>query len=149
VKKNKVMSRVETKLSADCKEGSPDPAVPNDWFNIRFGGVLRVEREGKYAFLLYADDYLSLYIDGGLLCEAGVPGSPFVKSVSGAALELGKRCEVMLTKGDHNLKIEYHEATGNAQFGLFWKPPGGAEVIVPPEALFHDPDRTEEYQRAP
>jgi hypothetical protein len=144
-----VLSRVETKLSADYGNGSPDPAVPNDWFNIRFGGILRVEREGNHTFKLYADDYLGLYIDGRLLCEAGVPGSPFVKSVSGAALELEKRCEVTLTKGNHDFKVEFHEATGNAQFNLFWKPPGGAEVIVPPEVLFHDPDKAGEYERAP
>lgn len=142
----KLLARVDSNLSQNFAAGSPDPTVPNDWFNMRLAGILRVEREGKYVFSLYADDYLALYIDGKLLGEAG---TPWVKSAVGATLQLGKEIEVALTKGDHEVKIEFKEALGNAAFTLRWTPPGGPPVVLPVDVLWHDPRKTESYERAP
>jgi hypothetical protein len=66
-----------------------------------------------------------------------------------ATLGLGKDVEVVLTKGDHELRIEFKEALGNATLSLTWTPPGGQPVVLPAEVLWHDPRKAESYERAP
>ena len=109
-------------------------------------GILRVEHEGKYQFNLYADDYVALYIDGKLIGEAGMH---WIKSAVGATLDLGMEVESTLSKGDHDLKIEFKEAMGNANFNVSWKPPGGNVIVLSPDALWHDPRKADSYQSAP
>lgn len=124
--KAKVLARPETKISENWGLGSPDKAVPVDYFGILFAGLLRVEQEGKYKFLITADDKAGLKIDG--------------KTVK-------HNDDVRLTKGDHEIQIVYGEGEKNANLSVKWKPENGTEQDLPPTALFYDPKLIEKYEK--
>jgi hypothetical protein len=122
-------SRVETRLWQNWGNGSPDKSVPGDNFGARYNGVLRVEKEGRYAFKLHADDWVGMWIAGKKIDEK-------------------KEDSVQLAKGDHEIKIEYKEGNGGANFTIKWKPDGAADWLdIPPEALWYDPRETAKYEQ--
>ncbi|HYG73903.1 MAG TPA: PA14 domain-containing protein, partial [Planctomycetota bacterium] len=123
--KNKHLARAESKICHSWGGGSPDKSVPADNFGVLWAGILRVEQEGKYKFLIKADDWLGLTVDG--------------KSVK-------HDTEVTLTKGDKEIKIVYTESNGNANVSIRWKPENGTEQELPASALFHDPKLIAKYE---
>lgn len=124
------VARVESKLCWDWHEGSPDPAVPADFFGIRWGGLIRIEHEGNYQFRLGADDSVELFIDGNKVASNGQ--------------EVG----VQLTAGDHAFKVVYFEVTGPANMRVHWKFNGVPDwVEIPVNLFFHDPRQAESYQK--
>ncbi|HYE07298.1 MAG TPA: DUF6797 domain-containing protein, partial [Planctomycetota bacterium] len=99
-----------------------------DEFSVVWSGVLRIAVAGRYAFAIDSDDGSRLSIDGAVVVDNG--------GLHGMAREEGA---VELAVGDHPIRIEYFEAAGDAAMRVRWKPPGAEPVILPPEALLHDP----------
>ena len=122
-------SRAETKLIWDWGEGSPDPRVPNDYFGLRFRGILRVAQDGHYRFAGNADDEITLWIDGRQILH-------------------NAEADTDLKQGDHDIKIEFQEWTGSAHMDLKWNPPGANGFqAIPPEMLLYDPERAAQYEQ--
>ncbi len=88
-------------------DGAP-PGLPLNRFSVRWTGDWGFE-EGPYTFLLYADDGVRLWLDGGLLIDAWVPGMALHTATA------------QLTPGLHRLTLEYFEETGNAAVRLHWR----------------------------
>ncbi|MCY3023195.1 MAG: PA14 domain-containing protein [Planctomycetota bacterium] len=125
--------RAETKLCCDWKQGSPDARVPVDNFGIRFAGILRIEKEGKYTLQVQADDNAKVTIDGKKVVES--PNKP-------------KEGEATLAKGDHQIAIAYFEGGGSANMFVKWKPEGASEFQeIPAAALWHDSRLTAKYEQ--
>jgi hypothetical protein len=126
-------ARAETKLVWNWDQGSPDARVPNDQFGIRFGGVLRIEKAGKYGFVMSADDTLKVWIDGQQIGE----------------LRTGEaKPELDLTAGDHKIKMEFVEFGGGAYMNFRWKPPGANDYQdIPATVMQYSPTQTEVYQK--
>lgn len=81
-------------------------------FEATFTGSLMIERGGMYTILADAD-----------------------VSIGGKAVA-GKR--MMLTPGEHALKITYQRKPGSARLQLRWKPEFAVEEPIPPTAFVHD-----------
>jgi hypothetical protein len=123
-------ARVETTLRHDWGDGSPDARVPNDQFACKFGGKLRIERDGKYFFRGNADDELEVWLDGNKL------------------LDKGQEKDISLTRGDHDIKIIQKEHGGGANMWMEWKLDGSFDwQDIPASALFHDAKQTEKYEK--
>ena len=101
----------------------PEPIPTTSAFSARFLASLRVDRSGEYRFRLEADDGATLLVDGRNVGE----------------VEINKRSTfpaiVELSPGEHALEIRYFQLGGADALELTWQPPGGAEVIIPPERL--------------
>jgi len=124
------LGRAETEVHHDWGAGSPDAKVPVDNFGMKMRGLLRIEKEGKYAFRVAADDNMQLTIDGRKVADSGK-----------------KEGEVSLSKGDHELFIQYSEGGGSASYSVKWKPEGGGFEDVPASALWHDTRQIAKYEQ--
>ena len=108
---------------------APDPRVPSDYFGLRFRGILRIAQDGHYRFNGLADDEITVWIDGRQILHNG-------------------EADTDLKVGDHDIKIEFQEWTGNALMDLKWNPPGATGwQPIPPEMLLYDPERAAQYEQ--
>lgn len=122
VKAAKVLHR----LNQSWGDNEPEFGAPKD-FSARANGVLRIEKAGRYAFSIRADDYGLLQIDGKRVAEAPSFG------VSGEG-------EVELSVGDHSIQIEFMDTGLLAELKIHWRLAGVFETQnIPDGALFHDP----------
>ena len=92
----------------DWGTATPAPGVPADAFSARWQTSVRLA-SGIYRFYLRVDDGARLWVDDNLLM--GYWSDP--QSVSAMA-------DIMLAGGDHSLRLEYYEATGEARIQLNW-----------------------------
>ena len=90
-------------------------------FGMVWEGELPVSRDGNYTFTLDSDDGSALYIDGKLVTE--------VKGLGG--MGRAKSGKVKLSKGLHDIRVEYFELSGGEDISLAWQGPS----IRRPQAL--------------
>jgi uncharacterized protein YraI len=100
--------------------GSPAPSIPNDSFSARWTS-LQTLAGGQYQVSATADDGVRVYIDGQAVIDQWhvSSGQQYV-------------VDVLLTAGQHNLAVEYFEATGLASLDFNFTQT--TTVIVPPAA---------------
>ena len=98
--------------------GTGGPAgLPVDNFSVRWTGRFPFAA-GDYTFrLLSWDEAVRLSVDGVVIADAGTPG--------GLA-----RFTRTMTAGEHEVKLEYVELTGNALINVDWRAMGSGEPIV-------------------
>jgi S1-C subfamily serine protease len=81
--------------------------LPDDDYALVLEGFVEVPETGVWTFLIGSDDGSRLYLHGDLVAECD---GPHPLQFSGARLRL--------EKGVHPVRIEYFEATGNAELEL-------------------------------
>jgi uncharacterized protein YgiM (DUF1202 family) len=104
--------RIDDKIDFNWGTGSPDPLVNADNFSARWKKTVNFPTAGKWTFRVGADDGIRMWIDV----------TPIVDEWHGNA-EGYRTYEVSidtLTAGNHDLKVEYYEATGNAGVKVEW-----------------------------
>ena len=99
--------------------GSPAPGLPVDNFSARWSRSLWFE-EGQYRFYATMDDGLRFYIDNVLVIDEWRDGSR--RQVSG---------ELWLSRGQHQLRLEYYERTGEALIQVGWERLGYPPATYP------------------
>jgi len=102
-----------------------------DYFYVRWTGLVRAPRDGKYRFFTETDDGSRLWVARKLVVENG--GDHAMTEQNG---------EVELKAGDHPIRIEFYENSGVAGCIVSWAPPDRPKEVIPGEALFHPKDRT-------
>jgi beta-glucosidase len=102
--------RNDLQLAFDWAQGSPDPAIPNDHYSIRWTGKVVPERSGDYTLSLRADDGVRLWIDGRKLIDDWS-----VHPAKATEAKLHVQAGVPL-----DLKLEYYEQAGEASLQLGW-----------------------------
>ncbi len=100
-----------------------------DHFFVRWTGVLRVAKAGRYMFYTESDDGSRLFLDGKLVVDNG--GNHIPEEKSG---------EAQLAAGDHEIRIEYFENTGGACCRVKWASDDLKAEAVPARAFFHRKD---------
>lgn len=101
-----------------------------DQFFVRWTGVLRVPKQGKYMFYLESDDGSRLLIGGKLVVDNN--GLHGMEERSG---------DIDLKAGDHDLRVEFYDNFAGAGCRLRWDSGEINREIVPAEALFHRRDK--------
>jgi len=97
-----------------------------DQFFIRWTGVIKIEKDGKYKFYTNSDDGSKLSIDNKVI----------VDNDNDHGME-EKDGEVELKAGNHEIKVEFYENGGGAGCIASWEPAGGAKDVIPEKVLFH------------
>ena len=105
-----VVVRNDANLNFDWKTGSPAPGIPVDNFSASWTRNEDFPTTDNYEFTVTMDDGARVYFDGALVLNewfnGGVRYPTFKQSI---------------TKGRHQIRVDYYESTGNARIGITWK----------------------------
>ncbi|MBN1485063.1 MAG: VWA domain-containing protein [Chloroflexia bacterium] len=114
-------------LAFEWGAGSPDPARIGsangeaDWFGARWTGRFTLSLPGLIRFFSWTDDGARLWVDDELIIDAW------------DARPAGERTEtIFLAAGDHNLRFEVYETTGDASARMTWTRPPVLPVWADP-----------------
>ncbi len=106
-----VLVRNDRAIDFDWDTGSPDPAVPDDNFSVRWTHTLEFDA-GTYRFKARADDGVRVFVDGAPVIDAW-----FDQKISGIHTN-----DVYLTAGQHTIIVEHYEHGDKAGVCVWWKP---------------------------
>ncbi|MBN1401991.1 MAG: hypothetical protein JXA74_14210 [Anaerolineae bacterium] len=103
-----VLVRRDPAIDFQWAENAPAPGMPSDNFSVRWRGRWRFD-QGGYRFYAFTDDGVRLWIDGTLIIDQWRDQSP--------TLAHGDH---YVRAGEHDLQIEYYDATHNAEIRVWW-----------------------------
>ena len=104
-----VLVRNDRDVNFGWGQGSPSPILPADNFSARWTRAVPLEN-GLYRFYILADDGIRLWIDGQLRYDAW-------RDQEARYMTL----DLNMSKGSHDIKIEYYEHDGNARVHVWWE----------------------------
>ncbi len=108
-----VFWRLDEEIKFDYNGDTCDPRLPAEGFCIRWTGYLDIPKDGEYTFYLSTDDGSRLWVDNQLLVDNW--GHHALQEKSGT---------MFLTRGEHEIRIDYYEEYGWAAAHLEWSGPG-------------------------
>jgi len=97
------------KFAHNWGAGSPLSGFPADNFSVRWRGVIDIPEDGIYTFQLGSDDGSRLFVNN----------EPIINQWQDQAFEV-KTAHVGLSKGRHQVRVEYYERGGDARVSLNW-----------------------------
>ncbi len=107
-----VLQRIDDQINFNWGTGSPGGAVNADDFSARWTKTVNFPQAGSWTFRVGADDGVRMWIDVTPIVDEW-HGNPEGYRVYEVTVD-------QLTAGAHELKVEYYEATGNAQVTVEW-----------------------------
>ena len=114
-----------SELKPHREGGVPDQLVQfqlddyKNQFGVVFTGKLKAPKEGEYTFFVASDDGSKIYVDGKTVVENdGIHPSGTIRE--------GK---VKLAAGEHEYRLEYFQAAGEAELFAAWR---GADFATTP-----------------
>ena len=122
--------RVDAQVNVESTESSFSGTGLMDGFYARWSGVVRIPTPGKYTFYAESDDGSRLFV-----------GEAKVIDNNGLHPMEEKSGEIELKAGDHPIRIEMFENSGQAGCRISWEGPGLAKEIIPPRAFYHAKDK--------
>ena len=125
-KKPKV-SRVEKEINYDSVNENFGGTGLSLHFYVRWTGVLRIPKDGKYVLYTLSDDGSRVILDG-----ARVVDSPGLHGMEEKDSEI-----LSLKAGDHEIEIQYFQNEGAAGCKLLWSSNELEKAVIPASALFH------------
>ncbi len=96
-----------------------------DHFAIRYKTYLDIDSAGEYKFYALSDDGSKLFIDGALVVDNDGGHGPLERTDT-----------IELSKGKHEMVVEYFNAGGGGWLEIYYKGPGIPKQIVPPGRMF-------------
>lgn len=118
--------RVDAQVNFESTEEAFAGTSFVDSFAVRWSGLLRIPKDGKYTLHTESDDGSRLSIGGKQVVENG--GLHAMEEKSG---------QVELKAGDHAIVIELFENGGGVGCKVSWEGPDLAKQVIPATALFH------------
>ena len=104
-----VLSRCEEVINNNWGSGSPGDGIDSNNFSVRWTGQVQFDAS-SYVFRTTADDGVRFWLDGEMMTDAWKPQS-----------ETTYASRKSLKAGNHEIKVEYFEAYGNAVAKLSWE----------------------------
>jgi hypothetical protein len=130
-----VLSRADGTVDIDSTtEALPGTSLADNFY-IRWTGKIRIAQEGDYTFYTESDDGSRLSINGNpIVGNGGLHGA---QEASGT---------LNLKPGDHDILIEYFDATFDALMKVSWSSPAINREIIPAKVLWHKAPGKDELQ---
>jgi hypothetical protein len=123
-----VLTRVDDVVNFDWGNGSPGPGVPADQFSARWTGFIVIEVTGTYTFWTNSDDGVRLWVGENIVVQNWTDHAPTWNSGS-----------IVLSPGEHALRLEYYENGGGAVMQLEYQGTGISRQTIPNNVLLHEP----------
>jgi len=123
---NLVLTRMDPQINFNWGDpGSPDPAIGDDNFSVRWTGEVEAVFTETYTFYTTSDDGVRLWVDGELLVDKWFDQSP-----------TENRGTIDFVAGNtYGFVMEYYENTAGAMAELRWSSPSTPKQIIPQAAL--------------
>jgi len=99
-------------------------------FFVRWTGVLRVPKDGRYMFYTESDDGSRVFLDGKLTVDNG-----------GLHMPEERNGEVDLKAGAHEIRIEFFQGGGGASCKVRWASNDFKTEPIPARVFFHKKDK--------
>lgn len=96
--------------------------------NLRFLGRLNIPTTGTWGFQVDHDDGVELLINGVRVI--------FFDPGTGCRADTGS---INLSSGTHDFELRFNDGGGAQCLTLYWTPPSGSTVVIPPSAFSHIP----------
>ena len=130
-----VLARADATIDIDSTQESLRGTTLADNFYIRWNGKIRITQEADYTFYTESDDGSRLLIDGNpIVGNGGLHGA---QEASGT---------LNLKPGDHDITVEYFDATFDALMKASWSSPQIKREIIPSTVLWHKAPGKDELQ---
>ncbi|MHC4702723.1 MAG: PA14 domain-containing protein [Planctomycetota bacterium] len=120
------LNQVDPEIDFDWADDTPDPALQNDSFSVRWAGELEVAFSEPYTFYANTDDGVRLWVDDELIINRWVDRRSATEAKGTIDLVGGQR---------YSLVMEYYDSGGTAVAQLSWESPTLAKQIIPQAAL--------------
>jgi hypothetical protein len=101
-------TRCETSVRQNWGTGGPGIGLASDSFSVRWTGRFTFAG-GNTTFTVLADDGIRLWVDGSPVIDAWKDQSATTYTATRS-----------LTSGQHNIRVEYYERTGQALIEVNW-----------------------------
>jgi CSLREA domain-containing protein len=123
-----VLTRIDPTINFNWVHGSPDPAIGNNTFSIRWTGQVLADYSETYTFYTVTDDGVRLWVNGQLLINDWN---------NHAATE--RQGTIALVAGEsYDIVMEYYEDQGRAVARLLWSSASTPKQVIPATNLFND-----------
>jgi hypothetical protein len=123
--------RIDPTLDFDWRDGSPDPAVPKDFFGARWTGYLRPPVSGTYTLKIKSDNGTRWSLGGRVLYDQ--------LSVNG---QHEHEITLDLTNRPEPMKLDFLEGVFTAWCRLSWRGPGRTDFEpIPADCFSHTRDQ--------
>jgi hypothetical protein len=123
------LRRIDKQVNWDSTDEEFADSKMSEHFYVRWTGILRVPKDGKYTIYTESDDGSRLWIgDKKVVDNGGLHG---MEEKSG---------EIELKAGDVALKADFFENEGGAGMKILWEGAGLSKEAIPASALFHKKD---------
>lgn len=124
--------RIDSQLDFDWAAGGPYSGITNN-FSALWTGKIIIPFNGTYSFTAEFDDGIRLIIDDTIV----------LNDWDNVGAEYATTGTATLTAGEHSIRIDYNENTGNASCKLYWGGCLNTEIIpssqLIPEKVAVDP----------
>jgi hypothetical protein len=120
--------RVDPHIAFPLMRGEFYGTKLSERFYVRWSGVLRAPAKGRYTLYTESDDGSRVMIHGAVV----------VNNYGLHAMQ-EEEGDVELAEGGNAILVEYIQYDGGAGIKLLWKAPGAEKVIIPKDALWHNP----------
>lgn len=114
---NPVVSRIDDAINFNWANGSPDASISADGFAARWTKTVNFPTAGQWTFRVGADDGVRMWIDTTLIIDEWHDATGGYTTYTATLNQL--------TAGNHDLKVEYYEATGLAGVQVLWESSAG------------------------
>nr|WP_231869930.1 PA14 domain-containing protein [Paenibacillus riograndensis] len=118
--------RTDAVLDFNWRLGSPDAAIPTDFFSVRWSGKIKPLYSETYQIYTTSDDGVRVWVNGTLVIDSWMKQSGTERTGS-ISLQAGQL---------YDIKVEYYENQGDARARLMWESPSQVKETVPASALF-------------
>ncbi|MBK8967538.1 MAG: PQQ-dependent sugar dehydrogenase [Lewinellaceae bacterium] len=119
-------ARIDSTINFMWNDAAPDPALPSDYFTVRWMGFVQPLYSEMYTFSVRSDDGCRLWINDQLVIDQWVPQATTEHSG-----------QIQLTGGKkYRIRLEYLEIGGGANVALFWQSQHQLLEIVPKRQLY-------------
>lgn len=105
-----VVVRIDKSIDFQWTLAYPAHGIHHDFYSVRWSGVLRAPRTGRYKIGLDGDDGYRLYLDGQLVVDDWNKRGYSTK-MEDFSFEKGR---------DYAIRVEFFEPVGNAHLKLIW-----------------------------
>ncbi|MDT8302095.1 MAG: sugar-binding protein [Sedimentisphaerales bacterium] len=125
---NSVLTRIDPQINFNWGDpGSPDPAIGEDSFSVRWTGEVEAGYTETYTFYPKTDDGVRLWVGGKQLVDSWETVPLYPKEHSGT---------INFIEGStYRIVMEYFESSANAIAELRWESPSTPKQLIPQAAF--------------